>query len=170
MKKSILSVFLSAFAGYAFAQDDTDKKMHFSVGPEFGFAASDFSKTHSVGIGATAQLDGRISQYTHITLTTGYISYAGKSAGAGVKFKAAGIIPLKGGIKYFFTDAFYAASQIGVGFFSNNLGSAFAYTPMLGYEFAIKSEKAMDVSLKYDGYSKNGSSLGSIGLRLAFRF
>ena len=89
----------------------------------------------------------------------------------GIKFKAAGIIPLKAGIKYFLSDGFYGAAQIGVGFFTSYSNeSAFAYTPMLGYEFSTKSGKVIDAGFKYDGYSKNGGSLGAIGFRLAFRF
>ena len=100
MKKIFAILAVTAICSATYAQND-DKKFHFSVGPEVGFATGDFNITHSVGIGATIQAENNIGGTTSITLTTGYMSYAGKSAGAGIKYKAAGIIPLKAGIKYF---------------------------------------------------------------------
>jgi len=173
MKKIFLAITGIAFFSGAFAQKETENNFRFSVGPEFGFAIGKFNTTHSIGIGGTIQGEYNVSagaNATNITLTTGYISYAGKSAGAGIKFKAAGILPLKAGVKYFLSEGFYGAAQLGAGFFNNGGGTAFAYTPMVGYEFNTKSGKAVDASLKYDGYSINSSTLGSIGFRLAYRF
>jgi hypothetical protein len=170
MKKITLAIVLIVISVGAFAQKEDDKKLHFSVGPELGFATGDFSVTHSLGIGATAQAEYNVGTGTDITFTAGYISYVGKSAGSGVKFKAAGILPLKAGVKYVLTGSLYGAAQLGVGIFNNNGGSAFAYTPMIGYEFSTNSGKAIDASLKYDGYSKNSANLGSVGIRLAYIF
>jgi len=170
MKKILLAVAITAICSGAYAQKDSDKKFHFSIGPEIGFATGDFNVTHSVGVGATVQAENNIGGSTNITLTTGYMSYAGRSAGSGIKFKAAGIIPLKIGIKYFLSEGFYGAAQLGAGIFSNGGGTAFAYTPMIGYEFNTKSGQAVDAGLKYDGYSKNSSNLGSVGIRLAYKF
>ncbi|NOT90379.1 hypothetical protein [Ferruginibacter sp.] len=170
MKKIFLAVAITAICTGAYAQSESDKKFHFSVGPEVGFATGDFNVTHSVGVGATVQAEYNVGGTSNVTLTTGYMSYAGKSAGAGIKFKAAGIIPLKVGLKYFLSEGFYGAAQIGAGFFNNGGGTAFAYTPMIGYEFNAKSGQAIDAGLKYDGYSKNGSGLGSVGVRIAYKF
>ena len=170
MERFFLAVTITAICTGAFAQKQRDKKFNFSIGPEIGFATGAFNATHSVGIGATIQAENNVGTGTNVTLTTGYLSYAGRSAGAGVKYKAAGIIPLKAGVKFFLTKGFYGAAQLGAGFFNNGGGTAFAYTPMVGYEFDTKSGKAVDASFKYDGYSKNGTGLGSVGLRLAYRF
>jgi hypothetical protein len=172
MKKVFLIVATMAICAGAFAQKKgSDTKGHFSIGPEIGFATGDFNNSHSIGIGATAQGEVNIAQSTNVTLTMGFMSYAGRSYGSGIKYKAAGIIPIKAGVKYFLSEGFYAGAQFGAGFFTNSGGgTAFAYTGMLGYEFNTKSDKAVDVSLKYDGYSKNGGRLGSAGIRLAYRF
>jgi len=170
MKKIFLVVAVSGICTGALAQKGSDKKVGFSVGPEIGFATGEFNNTHSVGFGGTIQADIKIAPSTAFTVTTGYISYAGRSAGAGLKFKAAGIIPLRAGIKYYLAEGFYGAAQLGVGFFNNGGGTALAYTPMLGYEFNTNSGKAIDAAFKYDGYSKNGTGLGSIGFRVAYRF
>lgn len=149
MKKILLAVVITAICTGAYAQKDSDRKFGFSAGPEIGFATGDFNNTHSIGIGATIQGDFNIAPSTNFTLTTGYLTYAGKSAGSGIKYKSAGILPLKAGIKYFLSGGFYGAAQLGVGFFSNGGGTALAYTPMLGYEFNTKSDKAIDAGLKY---------------------
>jgi hypothetical protein len=169
MKNIFAVIAITAICSATHAQN-SDKKFHFSVGPEVGFATGDFNNTHSVGIGATIQAENNIGGSTNITLTTGYMSYAGKSAGAGIKYKAAGIIPLKAGIKYFLSGGFYGLAQLGAGFFNNSGGTAFAYSPVIGYEFNTNSGKAIDASLKYDGYSKNNANLGSVGVRLAYKF
>lgn len=170
MKSIFLAVAITAICTGAFAQKETDKKISFSAGPEIGFATGNFNTTHSVGFGATIQGEFYMAPSTNFTITTGYISYAGRSVGGGLKNTAAGIIPLKIGIKYFLSKGFYGAAQLGAGFFNNSRGTAFAYTPMIGYEFNTKSGKAVDAGFKYDGYSKNGGTLGSIGFRLAYRF
>jgi hypothetical protein len=170
MKKITLAIISIALFSAAFAQKEDDKKLHFSVGPEIGFATGDLSKISSVGFGASGQVEYNVGTGTDITFTAGYISYIGKSAGSGIKYKATGILPLKAGIKYVLTGSFYGAAQLGVGIFNNGGGSAFAYTPMIGYEFSTNSGKAIDASLKYDGYSKNSANLGAVGIRVAYIF
>ena len=174
MKKIFLVIAISGICTGAFAQKGNDKKFGFSVGPELGFATGDLNRTHSVGIGVTIQGDFNIAPSTAFTVTTGFLSYAGRSAEVtGTKNKAQIIIPLKVGIKYFLSEGFYGAAQLGAGFFSNyanRTGTALAYTPMLGYEFNTKTGKAVDAAFKYDGYAMNGTGLGSIGFRLAYRF
>lgn len=172
MKKVLFATAICALCSSAVMaqKKDKDSKFVFSAGPELGFATGDFNVTHSVGIGGTIQGELNVAEKTNVTLTTGYLSYAGRSISTGIKFKAQGIIPLKAGVKYFLSEGFYGAAQLGAGFWNNSVGTAFAYTPMLGYEFNTKSGKAVDASVKYDGYSINSSSVGSVGVRLAYRF
>jgi hypothetical protein len=170
MKKIFLAVAVTAICTGAFAQKGSDRKFGFSAGPEIGFATGNFNNTNSIGIGASVQAEFNVAPSTNITLTTGYLSYAGRSAGSGIKYKAAGVLPFKAGVKYYLSEGFYGAAQLGAGWFNNGRGTALAYTPMLGYEFNTKTDKAVDASFKYDGYSINGSGFGSVGFRLAYRF
>jgi len=58
----------------------------------------------------------------------------------------------------------YAGLQTGLVFLSSYYKTtAFAYSPLIGYEFKTKSDKSIDATLKYDGYS-GGSGLGTIGV------
>ena len=170
MTKRVLFPFLSLFiSGIVIAQDA--QKFRFSVGPELSFATGSFAITHSVGVGATIQAEIPIQQNLYGTATTGFVVYGGKSiGGTNLKTVSQTIIPIKVGIKYFFISGFYGAAQIGVGILGNYAkGTAFAYTPEVGYEFKTKSGKAVDATFKYDGYSKNGT-IEAIGFRLAYIF
>jgi len=170
MKKTLLAILGIAIFSGAVAQKKSDDKFRFSAGPEIGFATGTLNLSHSVGIGGTIQAEINGAPSTNFTLTTGFLSYAGRKIGSGIKATAQTIIPVKVGVKYFLSEGFYGAAQLGVGVFSNYYtGAALAYTPMLGYEFNTKSGKAVDAAFKYDGYSKNGG-FGSIGFRLAYRF
>ncbi len=169
MKKLILSVMIVLGAS-SLAMAQSDSKFKVSIGPELSFATGAFSNTHSFGIGGSIQAEVLLQQHLYGTATLGIISYNGKSYGAGTKFKGATFIPVRVGVKYFLSGGVYGAAQLGVAFLNNGGGSAFAYSPQLGYEFKTKSEKAIDASFKYDGYSVSGGTLGAIGFRVAYIF
>jgi hypothetical protein len=168
MKKIVMSVaVLVAVCSAAFAQKDGLK---FSAGPEIGFAIGDFSSTHSLGIGASGQLEFGLQDKLNFTATAGFITFSGKSiAGTNVKFQGQAFIPVRAGAKYFFTTGIYGAAQLGVAFLNNGGGTAFSYSPQLGYEFKTKNDKAVDATFKFEGFSKNGS-LGALAFRLAYVF
>lgn len=168
MKK--LSIFFFTFmfvTATVNAQDASTFKI--SIGAELSFPTGNFSNTHAFGIGGTAQVEFPVQDRLSATATGGILFYNGKSipGSSGAKFTGQTIIPLKVGLKNYFTTGLYGAAQIGLGFFSNFAsGTAFAYSPQLGYEFNSKSGKSFDISIKYDGYAKNGS-IGAFGIRVA---
>lgn len=171
--KKIIVFTLMAICTSCMVMAQNEPGFKFSVGPELGFATGSFSNTHSIGFGATIQAEVSLQEHLYGTATTGIIIYNGKSiAGTNTKQKSLTIIPVRVGAKYFLSGGVYGAAQIGVAFLSNNAlynGTAFAYSPQLGYEFKTKSGKAVDATFKYDGYSKNGT-LGALGFRLAYIF
>lgn len=172
MKKFIVLILITiGTSATLMAQDKADFKL--SVGPELQFATGVFHQTQSIGIGATIQAEKSLQENLYGTATTGIIFFNGRSVDGAVKQKGQTIIPIKVGVKYFFMGGVYGAAQIGVGIFGNNIlnnGTAFAYTPALGYEFRTSSGKAVDATFKYDGYSKSGGTLGAIGFRVAYIF
>ncbi len=171
MKKISLAIIAIAIYSGAVAQKDDGKKLHFSIGGELGVITGDFQKYNSLGIGGTAQAEYNVASGTDITLTAGFVSYAGKSAGTNVINKPLGILPIRAGIKYAIISNFYGGAQLGAGIISNNGGgTAFAYSPLIGYEFTMNSGKTIDASLKYDGYSKSNANFGAVGIRLAYKF
>lgn len=169
MKKLVLfSLLVLVLSTPTFAQKDNH--FTFSVGAELGFATGSFSETHSVGIGGSAQIEIPIQDKLQGTGYIGILSYNGKSYGSGLKYKGQTIVPVRVGIKYFLSGGIYGGLQAGVGFLSNSGGTAFSYSPQIGYEFKTKSGKAVDATFKYDAYSKSGGTLGALGLRLAYIF
>jgi len=179
MKKIFMAIVGIAFFSGSFAQKNEDSKFHFSVGGELGFATGTLNNSHSVGIGGTAQAEYNVAPNTNVTLTAGVISYAGKSYISGTKYNATTIIPVRGGIKYFFAGGLYGAAQLGLGFFNNYVddrgviygaSTAVAYSPVIGYEFNVNSGKAFDVAFKYDGYATQSNAFGSVGFRVAYKF
>ena len=165
MKKIFLfTVITTLISSGSFAQQDN--KFKFSVGAELGLATGNLSETHSFGIGATGQIEFPIQEKFKGTATGGIIFYNGKSIGNGVKNTGLTVIPIRIGGKYYLTSSVYGALQIGVGFLNKDLGTAFAYSPQIGYEFLSKNNKPVDIAFKYDAYAKNGT-LGSLGIRLA---
>ncbi len=168
MKKLFVLACVSAFSLFAAAQGKDGMK--FSVGAELGFASGGFSNTHSIGIGGSAQVEIPLKDKLNGVAYGGILMYNGKSAGGGVKYKGQTIIPLRVGVKYFLTEGIYGQFQAGLGFLTSfGSGTAFSYSPQVGYEFKTKSGKAVDATFKYDAYTKSGT-IGAIGFRLAYVF
>ena len=168
MKKVILfTVIIFCATAVSFAQRD---KLKLSVGAELGFATGGFSNTHSIGIGGSAQLEIPLQEKLQGVAYGGILFYNGKSIDGGTTFKGQTIIPIRIGVKYFLTGSVYGALQAGLGFLgSYATGTAFSYSPQIGYEFKTNSGKSIDVTFKYDAYVKSGT-LGSFGLRVAYIF
>lgn len=167
MKKLLLVTVITLFISAAgFAQTESSFKI--SIGAELSFPTGDFSQTHAFGIGGTAQVEFPVQDKLSATATGGVLFYNGKSipGASGTKYSGINIIPIRVGLKNFFATGFYGAAQIGVGFINRGIGTAFAYSPQLGYEFDSKSGKSFDISIKYDGYAKSGG-LGAFGIRVA---
>src|SRR5665647_929674 len=143
--KKIIVFTLMAICSSCMVMAQNEPGFKFSVGPELSFATGSFSNTHSIGFGATIQAEVFLQEHLYGTATTGIIFYNGKSiVGTNTKQKGLAIIPLRVGAKYFLAGGVYGAAQIGLGFFSNyEKGTAFAYSPQLGYEFNTKSGKAV---------------------------
>ncbi|MDN3655773.1 hypothetical protein QWZ08_09070 [Ferruginibacter paludis] len=171
MKKIMVCMMVALGTSFV-TMAQTDSKFKVSLGPELSFASGAFSNTHSFGIGGTIQAEVLLQEHLYGTATFGVISYNGKSNGVGTKNKGQTFLPLRVGVKYFLAGGIYGAFQTGVAFLNNGQGTAFAYSPQLGYEFNTKSGKAVDATFKYDGYSgaKTLGTVGALGFRLAYIF
>jgi len=168
MKKifvTTLSIFCMAAA--AFAQNENIK---ISVGAEIALPSGNLSLTQSFGVGGTAQLEIPVQDKLMGVAYSGIMLYKGKSAGSGINYAGLTIIPVRVGVKYFLTGSVYGGLQAGLGFINQGVGTAFSYSPQIGYEFKTNSGKSIDATFKYDAYAKSGGSLSSIGLRLAYIF
>lgn len=162
MKKLILAVAIVAFTTIG-AQAQDAKSTNLSLGVNVGIPTSSPS-VYSLAFGADLQADFAVAPTTKITGSVGYENYSIKSKyGSGSNY----FVPLLAGAKFFFgqEDKLYGHAQLGYGFAKGG-GGAFAYAPSLGYYFSPN----FDGSIKYLAFSKNGGTLGSLNLRLAYNF
>ena len=167
MKKFLLATVLfvgAAVSGFAQSKDKV------SVGVEAGIPVGNASNGYNFAIGGSLKYDHPIAASTSLTLSAGYTSFLGKTVtypivGA-VKTPAAGFIPVKAGIKYFFAPAFYGEAQLGAAFSTQSGGgTAFAYSPGVGYKFS----DLVDLGVRYEAWSNNGT-VSQVAARLGFSF
>ena len=165
MKKVILAFAVVAFSTMGAQAQDAAKSTTLSIGVNVGLPTSSPS-VYSIAYGADLQADFSVAPTTKITASAGYENYSIKSKyGSG----HSGFVPLLVGAKFFFGDEhkMYGHAQVGYAFSTQSGGGgSFAYAPSLGYYFSPK----FDASLKYLAFSKNSSTLGNIGVRLAYNF
>ena len=182
MKKLFL---LTAIAGaFAFSNVSAQnvKGPKLGIGADFAIPMGNLSDGYKFGVGGSLLFQTPIANKLNFTASAGYLNLLGKS---NVKYIAlnsngfyvdqadvpnAGVIPVKVGARYFISERFYAGGEIGAAFFTGEGGgTAFAYSPGIGFELPLANKNAIDLSARYEGWSKNGS-VGFFGLRAAYNF
>lgn len=169
MKKFLLCAAVAAASVTTASAQSTSgaKKPLFSAGVEAALPVGDFKEGYKFGFGATVQGEYPATEKLGITLNAGYLSFVGKTIeylGEKYKNEAQGVIPVLAGAKYYFTGNVYGHAQIGLSFFNHGVGSAFTYSPGIG----IKASENIDVLVKYQAASKDGSTASFIGARIAY--
>ncbi len=159
MRTLLLAVFINVFSIATNAQKGNDSKINFNVGAELGFANGGLGVTHSLGIGATAQIEYAVNEKTRATAMSGVLNYSGKSIDGATKFSGLTAIPVLVGVKYYLSDNFFGTAQLGVSLFSGV--TPFTYSPGIGFMINGKVE----AQLKYTGYANLG---GAFGIRVAY--
>ncbi|KAA9041136.1 hypothetical protein FW778_03610 [Ginsengibacter hankyongi] len=166
MKKTILAVaVLTISIASVKAQDDkSSKKTGISIAVNAGIPISSPS-VYSFAFGADLQADFAATEGLKITASGGYENYSIKSSFGGGR---SGFIPLLAGAKFNLgSDKVYGHAQLGYAFSTESGGGgAFAYAPSIGYYFSPN----FDGSIKYLAFSKNSTTIGEIGVRLAYNF
>ena len=142
-------------------------KTRFSVGAELGLTTGTSALTNSLGIGASVQAEHFFQEDLSGTVLFGVVSYIGRSASSTQNYKAYSVTPLRAGVRYYIGDGFHIGAQIGVGFATG--GTAFAYSPQIGYNFKTSKGKSIDTDFKYDGYSNSGT-FSALGIRVGYIF
>ncbi len=182
MKKSILLSVLIICASITAMAQPGQGKFRFSIGPEIGYVTGTYHASWNLGAGGSAQAEYFVKDNVSITVLGGFVGYLGTTVPGypGYKYQALNIIPVKAGIRYYIGESFHVGAQLGVGFIDNGAGhsTAFAYSPVIGYNFKTSNDKGIDFSIKYDGYAFNqndipngyGGTFGAVGIRLAYIF
>ena len=159
MKKLISILAIVVLSTMAVQAQNASKATTLSIAVNAGVPTA---TGYSVALGADLQADFAVAPTTKITASVGYENYSIKSSyGGGSGY----FIPLLGGVKFNLGEKAYGHGQLGYGFGKGGSG-AFAYAPSIGYYFSPN----FDASVKYLAFSKSGSTLGSINVRLAYNF
>jgi len=171
MKKVLLSLLMVAGLGFAASAQTEGAVNKISVGPEFALPIGDFGDVYNLGFGGSVQGELNVAKSLNLTGSAGYISIAPKKAWKDLGATNSGVIPLKAGAKYYFGGNFYGAGELGAAIFTeNNGGTAFSYAPTLGASFSVADKSSIDLGIRYEGWSKNSTTLSFIGIRAAFAF
>jgi hypothetical protein len=140
---------------------NAQSKPAISIGVDAGIPTT---SGYSFVIGGSLQGDFKVADELALTLSAGYKSWQiKKDFGGG----SAGLIPVLGGVKYYFTPIVYGSGQLGISFSTESGGgSAFTYAPGVGF----KVSKNFDILAKYTGMSSNGINTDEVGVRAAYAF
>lgn len=174
MKKLLLSIALLSGLGYAASAQTEGAVRKLSIGAEFGLPTE--KNSDALIAGGSLQFEQPIAKSLNLTVSGGYLSVMATGEtkdylkAIGEK-TSSGIVPLKGGLKYYFGGNFYGAAEAGAAISTEDGGgTAFAFGPTLGAAFSISDKSALDFGVRYENWSRNGNSTGLIGLRAAFSF
>ena len=161
MKKLLLAIlFVGSSLATCLAQKSNDASK-FSIGLEAGIPTGSFGDFYNLAIGGSLKYDINISEGTYFNISAGYTSFSGKNG-----VPSTGFIPVKVGVKNYFSEGFYGEAQVGAAKSTESGGgTAFAYAPGIGYTFA----GGFDIGLRYEAWSKNGT-IGQFATRIAYSF
>lgn len=151
------------------AQTTPSSAFRFGIGLEAGVPTGNASNVSNFSLGGTARLQYGVTNDLALTLTSGYYNMFGKTYNVGatsVKAGDIGIVPLKAGIKAFFSPSLYFGAEVGAGFETNSGGSTkFIASPGIGW-----ANKSWDVSVRYENFAGQNNNYGLVGARIAYGF
>jgi len=145
----------------------TSDQWRLGIGIEGGIPTGNASNISNFELGGTLRLQYDASDHFAWTLTSGYYNMFGKDIpGTTAKYADLGIVPVKLGIKAFFSPNVYFGAEAGAGFETISEGNTkLILSPTLGY-----ATKSLDIGLRYENFSGQDNSYGLAGLRIAYAF
>ncbi|HEY4195624.1 MAG TPA: hypothetical protein VGM63_08810 [Mucilaginibacter sp.] len=154
------------------------------IGIDGGVPTGNANSISSFELGGTARLQYGLNSNLALTLTSGYYNFFGKTYNVNIvdpitntitttsiKGGSLGMIPVKAGIKAFFTPSFYFGAEAGAGFevhepiAGDTKDTKLILSPGLGY-----ATKSWEISARYENFSGQGNNYGLVGLRVAYGF
>jgi hypothetical protein len=165
MKKAFL-LFAAGlfFVGVSQAQYERPIGSEFSVGITGALPVGDFSDYSSFGLGIDAKYAYNFDEVIAATVSAGYNNFFVKGDLKDLGYKNQGFVPLKAGVR-FSMGGLYAEPQIGAA-----IGTSKGSETVLDYagQLGFMASPNLDLSLRYEGMSKNSITNSFIGLRVAY--
>lgn len=138
-------------------------RSNISIASEIGLPSGNFANLSNIGLGASLKLDIPVAEKLAITVNGGFMNFFGRH---NQLFNVADLtyIPLKGGVKYFFSEGFYAEGQFGTAFpLNDGQKTVIAWSPGFGNFFKLRNNNRLDLGIRYEGWSgKNDAALASL--------
>jgi hypothetical protein len=150
------------------AQTTPKSKLRFGIGLEAGAPTGSPINDSNFELGGTARLQYGVGDKFALMLTSGYYNFFGKtiSGTPDIKTGSLGVIPVKAGLKAFFSDNLYFSAEAGAGFEMNQAkNTKLILAPGLGW-----ANQKWDVGVRYEDFSGQSNNYGIVGLRLAYGF
>ncbi|MCD8739541.1 hypothetical protein LT679_02915 [Mucilaginibacter roseus] len=148
------------------AQTNEKSAWRLGFGIEGGIPTGDVKDGSNFQLGGTARLQYGVSDNLALTLTSGYYNFFAKKEISDLGGSDLGIVPVKVGIKSFFTDNLYFGAEAGAGFETRDNGNTkLILSPALGW-----ADKHWDFGVKYENFSGQSNNYGAVGLRVAYGF
>ncbi len=125
---------------------------------------------YNVGVGASAKAELPIVAPVSLTLTGGFTTmfYKSNLFNSSRTPGAAGFIPLKAGVKYYFNKGVYAEGEAGDAIETNYAKqSSFAFSLGLGFIVPAGDKNGVDIGFRYEDWS---NQLRQTAIRIAYRF
>lgn len=164
MKKILLILFV--FLSFnTYAQTSITKAI--STGIELAIPSNG---VYSVGVGASAKVELPIAAPLSLTLTGGLTSmfYKGNLFNSSRTPGAAVFVPLKAGVKYYFSNEVYAEGEAGAAIETNySKQSPFAFSIGPGFIVPVGDKNGVDISFRYENWA---NQLKQTAIRIAYRF
>lgn len=174
MKRYILLTFLlCGVISTIYAQSGTsDRGTKIGVALETGLPIGDADEVYTVGLGGSAKVEIPVTDPFAVTVTAGYMSMMVKDElEATLGEKRREFIPIKAGAKYYFGRTFFGEGELGASIpTEENDDTAFAYAPGIGVTLPVAEKTAIDVGVRYEGWTKDVGSIDQIGLRAVVKF
>jgi len=161
MKIFISTLLLLVCSSVVSAQEYDEKTITIVPAIFGGVGGSTESSEDGTVFGGDIKAEYLASELYRITLSAGYLRYTAKNNGGSLS-----IIPVLVGAKRNFTEWFYFATDLGIASISDGGGIGFTYSGGIG--FIVKSK--VDIGLKVQNTTKNGSNFLIGGLRVGYRF
>ncbi len=175
-------VLVAVVASTVSAQRKSTRKKHspppvkFSVGLELGIPTGDARNAYSIGFGGSGKIEIPVAPQTFFTATAGYTSFylneniRNVYRAVGISVEPTGFVPLKVGVKYYFSPIFYGEGEIGAAIGTNKGSStAFAYAPGIGVSLPVVGRKAVDIGFRFEGWAYN-YNFNQVAFRVAYKF
>lgn len=176
MKKAILSLLTIGALTYGASAQSSNAVNKISVGADLAIPTGDLAVVSGLGFGGSVQGEFNVANSFNLTASIGYLSFGYKKEykdlfnQAGIDIKNQGAIPVKAGGKYYFGKVFYGAAELGASFSTGEeSATALVYAPSVGVNLALANKNSVDLGVRYEAWSKDGTS-SFIALRAAFAF